>query len=1153
MRLSGLLIVSVIASWGAAAFAADPPGWQVLYREDFERGTAPGWTEDGRWTVEKDGETWAFSGEGPSLVFLRGPLWRDFRFKARVKLINGSLHLNYRKTMCGRYLVGFYPGSLSLVRMLGCYNHTNLAGVGDPHALGRWYQLEIVGRGALIQVYVNEELRLEFTDPDPVLIGSIGLEAREDSHVHLDDIEVSGPPEPEGLFWARTGGPHGGVGYDIRMRPDNPDYLMVTDNASGVSLSTDGGRTWKSSNQGIPSRTGVSGDAIPIFCLTIDPVNPNIVWAGAQNVRGIYKSTDGGRTWEQKDRGVVERNGITFRGFTVNPRDSKTVYAAAEISSTIWAGQPRMGKMFDLVKGVVYKTTDGGENWTAIWRGDNLARYIWIDPRNSNVLYVSTGIFDREAANSDPARGVPGGVGILKSTDAGRTWRALNEANGLRNLYVGSLFMHPRNPDILLAGTGHAVYDRDEGGYLSSDGGETWQRTLSKRYVVDPVSGDQITAVEFATSDPQIAYAASALAFYRSEDGGRTWSMPSGTPASPGFGPPGMQAGTPMDLQVDPRNPDRVFVNNYTGGNLLTEDGGRTWQIASQGYTGANLHDISVDPADPRRVYTSGSSGVFRSDDSGQTWIGLNYMPPNMRQWYQVWGPFGGGYAVAADPRNPGRVLFADEMSGALLLSSSYGRDWRVVFRNQQVVPQVYGQRHGFKALAFAPSDPKVAYAGMCADRNRLVNFPDQTSFGVFKSLDGGETWREANDANTARQNINVLAVDPRNENTVYAGTFTGGLLRSADGGRTWQALNRGLARKDVRALAIDPGNPQVVYAGMEDGGVAKSTDAGLNWQTASTGMDPGAAVRDIVIDPTSPQELYAADLRTGVYRSEDGGKLWIQISRGLSMRAVKALAISSDGGTLYAATEGEGVFRLDIKPRAEGAVAAVSAASFAKDAALAPESIASLFGQGLAAVTQQATAVPLPALLAEVSVSITDSAGVDRWASLFYVSPGQINCQIPAGTAVGTATLRVLRQNRVVAGGQVQIESVAPALFTANADGKGAPAAVALRIAADGSQTQLPVFHCAATCTPAPIDLGAESDQVILLLFGTGIRGGKSVSARIGGVEAPVLGAAAQGQFVGLDQVNVRLPRQLAGHGEVDLVLTVDGKAANMVKVRVQ
>jgi uncharacterized protein (TIGR03437 family) len=191
--------------------------------------------------------------------------------------------------------------------------------------------------------------------------------------------------------------------------------------------------------------------------------------------------------------------------------------------------------------------------------------------------------------------------------------------------------------------------------------------------------------------------------------------------------------------------------------------------------------------------------------------------------------------------------------------------------------------------------------------------------------------------------------------------------------------------------------------------------------------------------------------------------------------------------------------------------------------------------------------------MLAEASVSITDSEGMDRWAPLFFASAGQINCQIPAGTATGTATVRVFRQGRVVARGQVKIEPAAPALFTANSDGKGAPAAVALRIAADGSQVQLPVFQCGATCTPAPIDLGAESDQVILLLFGTGIRGGKNVSVRIGGLKAPVLGASAQGQFVGLDQVNVRLPRELAGRGEADVVLTVDGKAANLVKVRVQ
>src|ERR1019366_3992545 len=88
---------------------------------------------------------------------------------------------------------------------------------------------------------------------------------------------------------------------------------------------------------------------------------------------------------------------------------------------------------------MVYKTTDGGEHWTQIWQGDNLARYVWIDPGNRNLLYVSTGFFDREDAQSNPVANLAGGVGILKSTDGGQTWRVLNQTNGLGNLYVGSL------------------------------------------------------------------------------------------------------------------------------------------------------------------------------------------------------------------------------------------------------------------------------------------------------------------------------------------------------------------------------------------------------------------------------------------------------------------------------------------------------------------------------------------------------------------------------------------------------------------------------------------------------------------------------------------------------------------------------------------
>jgi photosystem II stability/assembly factor-like uncharacterized protein len=141
------------------------------------------------------------------------------------------------------------------------------------------------------------------------------------------------------------------------------------------------------------------------------------------------------------------------------------------------------------------------------------------------------------------------------------------------------------------------------------------------------------------------------------------------------------------------------------------------------------------------------------------------------------------------------------------------------------------------------------------------------------------------------------------------------GIARTTDGGRTWTALNDGLRVLDVRALAIDPQDWTVLYAGTEGGGVYKSVNAGGNWQAAGYGMDPQAAVRAIAIDPRNSQVIYAADQRTGVYRSVDAGKHWTQLSDGLRTRAVNTLAISADGGTLYAGTDGEGVFRLDVKP----------------------------------------------------------------------------------------------------------------------------------------------------------------------------------------------------------------------------------------------
>jgi uncharacterized protein (TIGR03437 family) len=322
--------------------------------------------------------------------------------------------------------------------------------------------------------------------------------------------------------------------------------------------------------------------------------------------------------------------------------------------------------------------------------------------------------------------------------------------------------------------------------------------------------------------------------------------------------------------------------------------------------------------------------------------------------------------------------------------------------------------------------------------------------------------------------------------------------------------------------------------------------------------MDPQSEIRSIVIDPTNPQTVYAADVCTGVYVSTDGATTWTLINAGLVMRAVSVLAISSDGTTLYGATDAGGVYRLDVKPRTQTTVNAVSAASFAAGAALAPESIASLFGVGLAATTATGGTATLPTSLSDASVVFTGSDDMDRTAPLFFVSPGQINCLIPSGMPSGPASVRVVRAGQVAARGQLQVAAVVPGLFTANGNGSGVAAAVAVKVASDGTQVLESVYQCGATsgsCTATPIDLGSETDQVILLLFGTGIRGASSAAAvqvQVGGINAEVLGEAPQGQYAGLDQVNVLLPGSLRGSGDVNVALVVNGTPANIVTIRI-
>ena len=237
--------------------------------------------------------------------------------------------------------------------------------------------------------------------------------------------------------------------------------------------------------------------------------------------------------------------------------------------------------------------------------------------------------------------------------------------------------------------------------------------------------------------------------------------------------------------------------------------------------------------------------------------------------------------------------------------------------------------------------------------------------------------------------------------------------------------------------------------------------------------------------------------------------------------------------------------------------ITTVSAASFLRGVASAADSIVAGYGPEMSPVTQTAPAgQPLPASLAGVSVTVRDATGTERDAPLFFVSPGQINYLLPQGTPNGLATVTVKNGAQVVSYGLLDVESVAPGLFTSNFDGRGAPAAIAIRVRADGTRGWQYTFQCSpggGTCVPAAIDMGPETDQIFLELYGTGLRAASSlgaVSAAIGGEGATVEYVGAVPSFFGLDQVNVRVPRSLKGRGLVDLLLTVDGKQANTVRL---
>ena len=221
---------------------------------------------------------------------------------------------------------------------------------------------------------------------------------------------------------------------------------------------------------------------------------------------------------------------------------------------------------------------------------------------------------------------------------------------------------------------------------------------------------------------------------------------------------------------------------------------------------------------------------------------------------------------------------------------------------------------------------------------------------------------------------------------------------------------------------------------------------------------------------------------------------------------------------------------------------------------AIAPGSLAIANGVSLGVDSGEIFG-PAPTLFGGTSIAIVDATGKSSTAPLFYVSPNQVTFQVPAGVAPGSAAVTVTSTAGTQTTSNIQIAAVAPGLFTVS--NAGLASASATRVSASGTQTSQVAYSTGASGSflPNPINLGASTDTTYLALFGTGIQaaGLANVTVTVGGINAPVVYAGPQGNFPGLDQVNVVLPASLAGKGNVNVQLTASGVAANPVQITVQ
>ncbi|HEV8186447.1 MAG TPA: hypothetical protein VGP83_01785 [Pyrinomonadaceae bacterium] len=685
----------------------------------------------------------------------------------------------------------------------------------------------------------------------------------------------------------------GGRIADVEGVPGDPNVVYVASASGGLWKTTNGGVTWKP----IFERQGT----FSIGDIALAPSNPEVVWVGTgeSNVRnsvsfgdGVYKSTDGGKTWQNMGLKDTER----ISAIVINPQNPDIVYIGA------------LGHAFgpNDERGV-FMTTDGGKTWTKTLFIDNQhgVADLEIDPTNPNILYAGMWSFERKpwTHRSGSEKG-----GVYKSIDGGRTWNKLT--NGLPKL-MGRIGVRvaPSNPNVVYV----IVESKDGTLYRSDDRGENF-RNVSKN--TDIVSrGFYYTRVRVdPTNENHIFAVASTL--YTSVDGGRTFRSITGR--------------THIDyhaLWLDPKNPKRMW-HGQDGGIAVTYDGGETWEAVYNIPLG-QFYQVHADNHQPFYNVMGGLQ------DNG-SWTG----PSRTREpagimnddWRMV--SFGDGFYVINNPDNPDQYL--SESQGANIVSTDFKT------REQQLVnPWGRGSGGGPAAsnkyrfnwnspIVFSPHEKTTVYlAGNV----------------VFKSPDFGKTWEQispdlttndpeklkdaggpiAIENSTAEYHSTIISIaeSPIQKGQIWVGTDDGNLQLTTDGGKNWSNLIKnvsGLAANSpvshVEPSRTDASTTFVAFdRHMFDDFrpyIFKTTDSGKSWTNISGNLPAKAYVQVVREDPKNRNLLYAGT-ELGLFASYSGGKEWMPLNlKNLPNVSVHDILVHPRENDLILATHGRSIWIFD-------------------------------------------------------------------------------------------------------------------------------------------------------------------------------------------------------------------------------------------------